>query len=114
MSETFSVSRSASTEELTSYLTTSVRQDIPNHSYTLPSRPRAKEKRGEVNHISSNRPCFKILHLSKYLEGEADKSLLSQDGPKLHEDAIKTESLGSVDRRALHAPPKARQGKHQP
>lgn len=66
-----SISRSPSTEQLTSYLTTNMCQNVQNHRYTLLSLPQAKEKSWDVNHIFSNRTCFKILHLSKYLEGEA-------------------------------------------
>lgn len=69
---TFSISRSPSTEELTPYLTTSMCQNIQNHSLTLSSLPLVKGKSWNVHHIFNNRTCFKILHLSKYLEGEGD------------------------------------------
>lgn len=43
-----------------------------SRSHSLPSRPQVKEKSWEVHRISSNRTSVKILHLSKYLEGEVD------------------------------------------
>lgn len=81
MSETFSISRNPSTEQLTSYLTTSMCQNIQNHSHTLPCLIQAKGKSWEVNHTFGNRTCFKILHLSKYLEGEADNLCFPKMAP---------------------------------